>query len=143
MGQPQPHPYTHNTVDNKSTLLLIISFQVNIPGNSIVLKSTMVRIMASLCPVWVKCRYLCFVWNIDIFGMSRFGEVSFGKRCSALIFHNFRVYEDIPEEEIESGKWELLSWACEPGDVIAFQGLTLHGAPGNLSFNQRRILSTR
>ena len=24
MGQPQPHPYTHNTVDNKSTLLLII-----------------------------------------------------------------------------------------------------------------------
>ena len=25
MGHPQPHPYTHNTVDNKSTLLLIIS----------------------------------------------------------------------------------------------------------------------
>ena len=25
MGQPQPHPYTHNTADNKSALLLIIS----------------------------------------------------------------------------------------------------------------------
>ena len=24
MGHPQSHPYTHNTVDNKSTLLLII-----------------------------------------------------------------------------------------------------------------------
>ena len=26
MGQPQPHPYTHNTVDNKSALQLIISW---------------------------------------------------------------------------------------------------------------------
>ncbi len=34
-----------------------------------------------------------------------------------------RVYEDVPEEEIDSGKWELLSWSCQPGDVIAFQGL--------------------
>ena len=25
MGNPQPYPYTHNTVDNKSTLLPIIS----------------------------------------------------------------------------------------------------------------------
>ncbi len=34
-----------------------------------------------------------------------------------------RVYEDVPEAEIDSGKWELLSWSCQPGDVIAFQGL--------------------
>ncbi len=55
----------------------------------------------------------------------------------------FRQYETVPEDEIESGKWEILSWGCEPGDVVAFQGLTLHGAPGNLTFTQRRILSTR
>jgi len=49
----------------------------------------------------------------------------------------------VPEEEIESGRWDILSWSCEPGDVVAFQGLMLHGAPGNLTFTQRRILSTR
>jgi len=54
-----------------------------------------------------------------------------------------RQYENVPEEEIESEKWEILAWSCEPGDVIAFQGLTLHGAPGNLTFGTRRILSTR
>ena len=70
-------------------------------------------------------------------------SVNIYKFFNSPVFHFFRVYEDIPEELIESGKWELLSWACQPGDVIAFQGLTLHGAPGNLAFTQRRILSTR
>ena len=31
MGHPQPHPYTHNTVDNMSKLLLII-LQVDVPA---------------------------------------------------------------------------------------------------------------
>ena len=60
-----------------------------------------------------------------------------------LVFATPRTYEDVPEDEIESGKWEILAWSCEPGDVIAFQGRTLHGAPGNLTFGPRRNLSTR
>ena len=52
-----------------------------------------------------------------------------------------RSYEDVPVEEIESGRHkvgrkvqdkddllQLLSWACEPGDCVVFHGLTLHGA---------------
>ena len=39
-----------------------------------------------------------------------------------------RKYEDVPVDEIEEGNHELLSWACQPGDVVVFHGLTLHGA---------------
>ncbi|KAF0304722.1 hypothetical protein FJT64_023538 [Amphibalanus amphitrite] len=55
-----------------------------------------------------------------------------------------RVYEDVPEEDIEAGKHELLSWAVEPGDCIVFHTKTVHGAPGNTSVTtHRRVLSTR
>ncbi|XP_043210533.1 uncharacterized protein LOC122375295 [Amphibalanus amphitrite] len=55
-----------------------------------------------------------------------------------------RVYEDVPEEDIEAGKHELLSWAVEPGDCLVFHMKTVHGAPGNTSLTtHRRVLSTR
>ena len=37
-------------------------------------------------------------------------------------------YEDVPLDEIEGGSHKILSWDCEPGDVVVFHGLTLHGA---------------
>ncbi|XP_042888311.1 uncharacterized protein LOC122263775 [Penaeus japonicus] len=53
-------------------------------------------------------------------------------------------FVDIPVQEIEAGKWPLLQWECEPGDVIVFHMKTVHGAPGNTSVaNHRRVLSTR
>ena len=56
--------------------------------------------------------------------------------------HNF---EDVPIEEIESGKYgNPLAWESEPGDAIAFHGRTIHGAPGNNSRKRkRRVLSLR
>ena len=39
-----------------------------------------------------------------------------------------RKYEDVPVAEIEEGRHDLLSWACQPGDVVVFHGLTIHGA---------------
>jgi len=55
-----------------------------------------------------------------------------------------KAFEDVPVQDIEDGKYELLSWDCEPGDCVVFHGMTLHGAKGNKSSNlQRRVLSTR
>ncbi|XP_069959886.1 ectoine dioxygenase-like [Cherax quadricarinatus] len=55
-----------------------------------------------------------------------------------------RSYYEVPEEDIESGKWPRLQWQCEPGDVIVFHMRTLHGAAGNTSpTTHRRVLSTR
>ena len=53
-------------------------------------------------------------------------------------------FEPVPDMEKERGRHELLGWSMEPGDVIAFHGLTLHGAPGNASLaRRRRAYSTR
>jgi len=55
-----------------------------------------------------------------------------------------KTFYDVPVQNIEDGKYELLSWACEPGDCVIFHGKTLHGAKGNNSTSrQRRVLSTR
>jgi len=52
-------------------------------------------------------------------------------------------WEVLPAVEAERGSYEIMSWAMEPGDVIVFQGLTLHGSAGNDTTSDRRVLSTR
>jgi len=55
-----------------------------------------------------------------------------------------RLYADVPDEEIDTGRHELLTWAVQPGDCIVFHMRTVHGAPGNASLtSHRRVLSTR
>ncbi|KAK4297526.1 hypothetical protein Pmani_030063 [Petrolisthes manimaculis] len=55
-----------------------------------------------------------------------------------------RQYHDVPIQDIEAGKWPILQWECQPGDVVVFHMRTLHGASGNTSSTtHRRVLSTR
>jgi len=55
-----------------------------------------------------------------------------------------KTFHDVPVADIESGKFELLKWSCEPGDCVVFHGMTIHGAKGNHSTSlERRVLSTR
>merc|ERR1719341_2520827 len=55
-----------------------------------------------------------------------------------------KTFHNVPVDEIENGKFELLSWACQPGDCVVFHGMTMHGAKGNRSTSlERRVLSTR
>ena len=52
-------------------------------------------------------------------------------------------YETVPDIEAHRDDYRILSWAMEPGDVLAFHFLTLHGAPGNEGGARRRGFSTR
>lgn len=52
-------------------------------------------------------------------------------------------FEDIPDFNANLDDYEILNWAVEPGDAIAFHALTVHSAPGNLSPARRRAWSTR
>ena len=52
-------------------------------------------------------------------------------------------WEVLPEIEKDRSSYEILRWGVEPGDVLVFAGLTLHGAPGNETLVDRRVLSTR
>lgn len=44
-----------------------------------------------------------------------------------------KVFQTVPEKEIESGAYPVVSWECQPGDCVVFYGKTLHGADGNYS----------
>jgi ectoine hydroxylase-related dioxygenase (phytanoyl-CoA dioxygenase family) len=47
-------------------------------------------------------------------------------------------YEPMPPIDAEPGRYELVSWSVEPGDVLIHKGLTIHGAAGNRSADRRR-----
>jgi ectoine hydroxylase-related dioxygenase (phytanoyl-CoA dioxygenase family) len=47
-------------------------------------------------------------------------------------------FEPLPDLDAEREAHEFLAWDMEPGDVIAFHALTLHGASGNRSTTRRR-----
>ncbi len=52
--------------------------------------------------------------------------------------------EDIPDINANLDKYELLDWDMEPGDVLVFHPLTLHGSYGNSSrVRRRRALALR
>ena len=46
--------------------------------------------------------------------------------------------EPIPDIDAEADRYEFATWTLEPGDCILHHPLTVHGAPGNLTRNQRR-----
>ncbi|MDH4147992.1 MAG: phytanoyl-CoA dioxygenase family protein [Acidimicrobiia bacterium] len=47
-------------------------------------------------------------------------------------------YEPIPDFDAQRADLDLLSWDMEPGDVLAFHSLTVHGAGGNQRADRRR-----
>lgn len=52
--------------------------------------------------------------------------------------------EAIPDIDSHRGNYEIVGWAVRPGDAIAFDYRTLHGAPANNSkTDQRRAFSLR
>jgi ectoine hydroxylase-related dioxygenase (phytanoyl-CoA dioxygenase family) len=51
---------------------------------------------------------------------------------------------DIPNIDAERGAHEILGWALEPGDAIAFHFATIHGAPATTHVHgRRRVFSAR
>ncbi|MEM7293704.1 MAG: phytanoyl-CoA dioxygenase family protein [Pseudomonadota bacterium] len=53
------------------------------------------------------------------------------------LFENDRD-EPMPDIDANRANYDVLKWAVEPGDAIAFHYLTLHGAPANRSATTRR-----
>lgn len=51
--------------------------------------------------------------------------------------------EPVPDIEGNRAAFEIRGWAVEPGDAVAFNFRTLHGAPANASAERRRVISVR
>lgn len=57
--------------------------------------------------------------------------------------HDDDRLEKTPDIEAARKDYDIRSWALEPGDLIAFHFLTLHGAPANPSAGRRRAFAAR
>jgi len=57
--------------------------------------------------------------------------------------HLDKEFEKIPDIENDKDKYEIISYELKPGDAIAFNFSTVHGAPPNKSKNIRRAFSAR
>ena len=49
----------------------------------------------------------------------------------------------MPDPDAEPEKYRVLEWSMQPGDAVAFNFRTLHGARGNAGAQTRRALSLR
>lgn len=49
----------------------------------------------------------------------------------------------LPDIEAGRAKYRMAAFEMRPGDVLAFQAMIVHGAPGNRGRHRRRALSTR
>lgn len=52
-------------------------------------------------------------------------------------------YVDMPDISASRDQYEFLTWEMEPGDVIAFHALAIHGGPANKSKQRRRGYTVR
>ena len=50
---------------------------------------------------------------------------------------------ELPDIDADRAAFPILSWALEPGDLVAFHMLTVHGAAGFEGPGRRRVLSLR
>lgn len=51
--------------------------------------------------------------------------------------------DQVPDVDALRDKFDILGWAVEPGDAVAFSFRCLHGAPANTSPSRRRVISVR
>jgi ectoine hydroxylase-related dioxygenase (phytanoyl-CoA dioxygenase family) len=57
--------------------------------------------------------------------------------------HKSDRLSDMPDIDGNRDAYRILGWDLEPGDCIAFNFKTVHGAPGNRSAGRRRAFSSR
>lgn len=77
-------------------------------------------------------------------GSHRWSEAGFKpKRFDGSPLYHQDDFIDMPDIEANRGSLRILGYTLEPGDAIAFDFRTVHGAPGNQAVTPRRVVSTR
>lgn len=78
-------------------------------------------------------------------GSHRWGKMYRPQKFSGQYYdHSSQSLEILPDINGNRDKFDILGWELEPGDAVAFDYCTIHGAPGNLSRDHaRRAVSIR
>jgi ectoine hydroxylase-related dioxygenase (phytanoyl-CoA dioxygenase family) len=76
-------------------------------------------------------------------GSHRWGVNHKPKRFDGTDLYEGDESVEMPDIDADRSKFEILGWAMEPGDAVAFDFHTIHGAPANRSATRRRVFSAR
>jgi ectoine hydroxylase-related dioxygenase (phytanoyl-CoA dioxygenase family) len=76
-------------------------------------------------------------------GSHRWGRDFRPQRFDGSSLYQGDTSEAVPDMERDRDKFEVRGFAMEPGDAVAFDFRTLHGAPANQTKNRRRAVSFR
>lgn len=77
-------------------------------------------------------------------GSHRWGRNHKPKRFDGTDLYEGDTSEDMPDIDAQRGAYRIEGWAMEPGDAVAFDFRTIHGAPANTNRQQRRrVFSAR
>ncbi len=106
-------------------------------------------------PYWaVSGRDVCSIW-LPLDQVSKQVSVQYVAGSHEWAEHNPHHFADdspyagtdlpeLPDIDANLGKYNVLTWDMEPGDCLVFQGMIVHGAPGNSdATTRRRALATR
>ena len=100
-----------------------------------------------ICSIWMPLDPVPRETSIEyVAGSHRWGQWFMPRRFVDQQNYDYEAgaYPSVPDIDAERAKYTILGWEMEPGDCVVFHGLTLHGAPGNLSLERRRrAFSTR
>jgi ectoine hydroxylase-related dioxygenase (phytanoyl-CoA dioxygenase family) len=98
-----------------------------------------------LCVLWIPLDPVTTQTSLKVVR----GSHTAGKWYQPTFFAQERVlegaadlFEPTPDVEAQPDAFDIMTWALEPGDVIVFHPLCLHGAAGNPAPTRRRALQT-
>ena len=100
-----------------------------------------------ICSIWMPLDPVARETSIEyVAGSHRWRQSFMPRRFVDHQNYDYQAgaYPSVPDIDAERAKYTILGWEMELGDCVAFHGLALHGAPGNLSLERRRrVFSTR
>jgi len=76
-------------------------------------------------------------------GSHRWGKDFRPQRFDGSSLYQNDASETVPDVEARREDFTILGWAMRPGDAVAFDFRSLHGAPANTTANRRRAVSFR
>jgi len=93
---------------------------------------------------WVPLDFIPRERTIEyIAGSHRWGKDFKPQRFDGTDLFEGDTSETVPDVDNLRNELDILGWEMEPGDAVAFNFRTLHGAPANASPNRRRVISMR
>ena len=94
--------------------------------------------------LWIALDPVARATSLRCVAGSHLWGVSRPKRFDGRDLYEGDRAQEVPDIDGDLDKYRVLSWAMEPGDAVAFDFRTIHGAAANTGqSNRRRIVSMR